>query len=345
MDSLAFLERGARAKLQPIYVLAGNEDFLKRQVRAVLKQHVLGEGNDDFGFSGYAGEQANWSTIRDELDTLPFLGSRRLVVIENADSFVTQHREALEKYVGQPSATGVLSLEVKTWMASTRLAKLIPEAATLDCKTPAVAKLTTWCVQWAARFGKQLTKPAAQLLVELIGADMGQLDQELTKLAVYVGEAARIDAPDVDLLVGRSHAANTFRIFDAIGNGQPDEALTILDQLFDMGEEPLRILGAFSFQLRRLAQAARLHQQGVPLGAALTASGVQPFAVRGCEQQLRHLGRRRVDHLYDWLLEIDLGMKGSSALPPRTLLERLVIRLARPRDAEPAPTNPERRRG
>jgi hypothetical protein len=37
-----------------------------------------------------------------------------------------------------------------------------------------------------------------------------------------------------------------------------------------------------------------------------------------------------VDRLYDWLLEADLGMKGGSALPPRTLLERLVLRLALP---------------
>ena len=35
------------------------------------------------------------------------------------------------------------------------------------------------------------------------------------------------------------------------------EALTILDRLFDQGEEPLKVLGAFSMQLRRLAQAYR----------------------------------------------------------------------------------------
>jgi hypothetical protein len=33
--------------------------------------------------------------------------------------------------------------------------------------------------------------------------------------------------------------------------------------------------------------------------------------------------------LYDWLLQIDLGLKGLSPLPPRTLFERLVVELAR----------------
>jgi len=332
MDSLTFLERSPPAKPHPIYVLAGDEDFLKRQVRAALKDRVLGEG-DDFGLSSHPGDKADFANVRDELDTLPFLASRRLVLVENADPFVTKHRGSLEKYVSQPSATGVLALEVKAWPATTKLAKLVPDAATIICKAPATAKLASWCVQWAkSQHGKTLTAPAAQLLVELIGADMGQLDQELTKLAVYIGEAARIDAEAVDLLVGRSQGANTFKIFDAIGSGRPAEALAILDRLFEEGEDPFRILGAFSFQLRRLAQAARLNQQGLPVGAALERAGIHSFAARSCEQQLRHLGRRRADRLYDWLLEADLGLKGSSALPPRVLLERLVVRLGRPRE-------------
>src|SRR5262249_15441387 len=63
---------------------------------------------------------------------------------------------------------------------------------------------------------KQLTQAGARLLVDLVGTEMGQLDQELTKLAVYVGNASRIDTPDVDQLVGNSRAANTFKILDAI---------------------------------------------------------------------------------------------------------------------------------
>ena len=105
--------------------------------------------------------------------------------------------------------------------------------------------------------------------------------------------------------------------------------MRILDRLFDQGEAPVRILGAFGAQLRRLAQIARRHEQGQPLSAAMSEAGVPPFAQKSTEQQLRHLGRGRVNQLYDWLVETDLGLKGSSQLPPRTLLERLVVRLAR----------------
>ncbi|HLN28424.1 MAG TPA: DNA polymerase III subunit delta [Gemmataceae bacterium] len=331
MDCQTFLDRPERHKQKQIYVVHGDESFLKRQVLVSLRQLILGTGDDAFGLSTIAGDKADFAAVHDELQTLPFLGSdsRRLVVIEDADPFVTKYRTALEKYATEPAA-GVLVLDVKSWPATTRLAKLVPADATIVCKAPPPYKLADWCVRWAtARHGKKLAQDAARLLVDLIGSEMGQLDQELDKLAVYVGSALAITASDVDKLVGSSRAENTWKIFDAIGAGQTGAALTILDRLFEQGEEPLRTLGAFSSQLRRLVTAARLNEQGQPLGQALERAGIPPFAVRGCEHQLRHLGRQRVNQLYDWLLEVDLGLKGSSQLPARTLLERLVAQLAR----------------
>ena len=203
-------------------------------------------------------------------------------------------------------------------------------------------RLPEWCVRWcAAEHGKQLVAAAARLLVDLVGAEMGLLDQEMAKLAAYVGDAKRIDAADVDALVGNSRAENTWKIFDLIGDGQTGEALTLLDRLFDQGEDPFRLLGAFSMQLRRLAQAGRLAVQGTPPAAALEAVGVPPFGRAAAEKQMRRLGRRRLGQLYDWLLQTDLGLKGMSPLPPRTLFERLVVELARTPAALAPPRNRE----
>jgi DNA polymerase-3 subunit delta len=330
MDSLAFLEKPPGPPPRPVYVLHGDEDFLKRQVLSALRALVLGSGGDDFGLSSHEGDKAAFAAVHDELTTFPFLGGHRLVVVDNADPFVSRHRAHLEKYLSKPAPTGVLVLEVKSWPSTTRLAKQVDAEATVACKAPAAYKLPNWCVQWAAsRHGKQLLPAAASLLVDLVGPDMGQLDQELTKLAIYVDRAGRIEAGDVDKLVGSSRAENTWKIFDAMAQGKVGEALAILDRLLDQDSEPLRILGAFSMQLRRLAQAARLTQHGLSLHAALEQAGFLPYNIKAGEQQLRHLGRRRADQLYDWLLEVDLGLKGSSQLSPRTLLERLVVRLAR----------------
>jgi len=55
---------------------------------------------------------------------------------------------------------------------------------------------------------------------------------------------------------------------------------------------------------------------------------VNAFFLQKAETQLRRLGRQRGAQLYRWLLETDLALKGDSAMPPRLVLERLIIRLA-----------------
>jgi DNA polymerase-3 subunit delta len=337
MDAVEFLAKSSKAKPQPVYVLFGDEDFLKRQVRAALEPLLLEDADPAFAVSVYPGDEANWSTVRSELDTLPFLSPRRVIVIEQADPFVSEHRAQLEKYVTKPSK-GTLILDVRTWPSNTKLAKTLPDDVTFVCKSPKPFQLPPWCVQRAqSEYKKKLSTAGAQLLVDLIEPSLGLLDQELAKLATYVGERATIDVDDVDILCGRSRSAETFKIFNAIGEAKVSEALDILHRLRDEGEDPIAILGAFSWQLRRLAQAARLIKQGEGVSQALAQVGARDFAMKGWEQQMKHLGMRRLEKLYDWLLDIDLGLKGGNPLPPWLQLERLVIRLAKPRE-EPVRT-------
>ncbi len=336
MDSRAFLEKATNSpgslakKLQSVYVLYNDEDFLKRQVVAALRKLVFEANDNEFGLSTHAGDKADFAAVRDELETVPFLSPRRMVVVENADPFVTRYRAALEKYLNQPPAFGILVLDVKSWPSNTKLYKMVDSAGAISCKAPPAYKLPDWCMAWArSHHGKELPLAAARLLVDLVGPEMGILDQELIKLAIYVDTAPKIQSADVDKLVGSGRVQKTFKIFDAIGAGRPGEALIILDRLFDQGEDALAILAALGWQLRRLAKVAGLSRQGIPLYAAMERAGVQAFAQQGIERQLQYLGREGAGRLYDWLLDADVGLKGGSQLPERTLLERLVVQLAR----------------
>lgn len=337
MDSLTFLDRLDKAKPQPLYVLHGDEDFLKRQCLLALRRLLLGPEEDSFALTTYPGDKATRAAVNDDLHTRPFVGPRRVIVLEAADPFVTRERAWLEKYFTEASKApppGVLVLDVTSWTSTTKLAKQTPDAWLLTCKAPPSQQVTQWAVAWCqSRHGKQLAAGAARLLVDLIGPEMGLLNQEMEKLAVYVGTAGKIEAKDVDALVGRHRAEITWQIFDLIGKGAVSEALTFLQRLLDQGEEPMKLLGGFSFTLRKLAQAARLSSQGVSLHESMTRAGIPnfPAARQAAEQQMRHLGKRRLDKLYEWLLQTDSGMKGGSTLPPATLLERLVVQLARTR--------------
>ena len=98
MEALTFLAGAAKAKRHTIYALFGDEDFLKRLARERIIATVLGEEDPSFAVSVYSGEKLDFSTVRNELDTLPFLAPCRIVIIENADPFVTEHRALLEQY-------------------------------------------------------------------------------------------------------------------------------------------------------------------------------------------------------------------------------------------------------
>src|SRR4051812_36169209 len=127
MDSLTFLEKPPK-KPEPLYVVHGDEDFLKRRVMQALRRRVLGEDEDGAGFVAYPGDKAAFATVFDELQTLPFFSPRRLVVVENADPFVTRFRAQLEKALNSLPPTGVLVLDVRTWQSTTRLAKKVEGA-------------------------------------------------------------------------------------------------------------------------------------------------------------------------------------------------------------------------
>ena len=333
MDALEFLAK--KPPRQPIYALSGDEDFLKRRCREAIIARVLGGADASFAIANYAGDKLDFSTVKNELETLPFLAPARIVVVEQADPFVTAHRESLERYAAKPSGIGVLVLEVKSFPETTKLAKALPAAAKLACKAPPPYKLAEWLSGWAkSAHGKAISADAAGTLLERVGPQMGLLDQELEKLAVAIGARPEIAAADVEKLVGRSRAANVFRILDAVGEGKAGEAFGVLAELFEEGEDPLGILGPMTAQLRKLAAAGRLIATGMPAGPAMDAAGVPswPAARQSFDRQLRHLGLRRLEQLTEWLIEINLGLKGGSQLPPRLQVERFLVRLARPRE-------------
>ncbi len=330
MDAFEYLEGRLPDKPLPVYVLAGEEQFLKAEVLFRLKEHVLGKTGADLAFSVRDGSEATFADIQDELATLPFLAPCRIVVVRDADSFVTRCRESLEKYCQSPAPHGVLVLDVKSWRSNTRLARLVPSQGVIECSLPEYEagkrRVRGWLVRRCSqKHGEKLAAEAVDFLLECHGTDLGVLDQELAKLAAYVGDAAAITVQDVQRLTSRTREVDVWPIFDLLARGDQVGALRLLGELIEQGNEPMQLLGALSWQLRRLAQVYYLRRRGIAHFAAVKQAGL--LRPEQAEQLLRRLGPR-AEQLYDWLLDADLRLKSSSDLPPRAVLERLVARLA-----------------
>ncbi|MSR56468.1 MAG: DNA polymerase III subunit delta [Planctomycetaceae bacterium] len=329
MHAAAFLKAAEKQPLGPIVVLYGAERFLKNEALKVVTRLVLGEGEEELALTRLAGNTVELKSVVDSLLTVSMWSAKQLVVVDDADDFVTRYREGLERYLERPAKKSVLVLEVKSWPANTRLAKKTAAIGLpLECGSLKGTELFAWLGELSrGRHGKKLDRGAAQVLVDLAGNDLGLLDQELGKLAAYVGSAPAIDAEAVEKLVGGWKTETTWRMLDAVRDGQLGSALEYLEKLLVSGEHPLKLLGGVNFVFRPLARATELARQGLPLAEALTQAGVKPFTIGPVQAYLRRLGRPRAEKIGHWLLQADLDLKGSSRLPDRAIIERLLVEL------------------
>ena len=323
---------------RPVCVVFGDEPFLKRQVLMRLRETVLGAGEGGFSFDELDASAA-LGDVLDALETVAmFGGGKRLVLVSEADEFVSRYRGDLERYLARPCSSGVLILDVKTWPSNTRLYKqTAAEGLAIDSSVPAAAKLSRWLLTWGKQTHQvQLDGPAAEVLLDLVGPEPGLLDQELAKLASAAGPGGKVTAEIVRQFVGSWRTKTTWEMLDAALDGDVPGALLQLDRLLLSGENPVALLGQISFSLRRFAAATQLVLQAEAAGRrisprdALVQTGTKAFLLNRAEPQLRRLGRQRGDQLYRWLLETDLGLKGDSEAPARSTLERLLVRLAGP---------------
>ena len=128
-------------------------------------------------------------------------------------------------------------------------------------------------------------------------------------------------------------------MIDAAAAGDAKAALVQLDRLILAGENPIGLLAQMASPLRRLAAATRIVRNAQAEGRrpqlrqALEEAGVSkwPKAMDKAESQLRQLGARRAAKLYNWLLEADLALKGTSSSPDRArlMLEQLIVRMGK----------------
>ncbi|MCA9270476.1 MAG: DNA polymerase III subunit delta [Planctomycetales bacterium] len=337
-----------------ICALFGDEPLLKRLARQAIRRQVLGD-DEDLPVATFDGATAQWRDVRDELCTVSlFGGGPRLVFLDAADKFVSEHRQRLEELAESPPA-GVLVLDVDAWPGNTRLAKAVDKShLAIDCKAPQSQRgksksidekrIAKWLVaRTKTEHQRKLGADAAEELLNLVGPELGLLDMELAKLALYVDAGETIGEQLVRDVVGGWRTRSVWDLVDAAAAGRSAEALAGVDRLLAMGEAPHALFGQLSWSLRRFAKAARIYQtaerQGrrMPLAQALEQAGFRSFQLQTAQAQLMQIGRRRAGRLYRWLLEADLALKGTHAHGDRArvILERLLVRLDRLTAAAP----------
>lgn len=211
---------------KPVYALVGEDSFLQLQKLAEIRSQMP----RDVQTVDFDGERAELAEVFDELRSFAMFGGGKLVVMRNADDFISKFREQLEDYVAKPSSSAALVLRVKSLPGNQKIHKLIAKHGQIEpCEPP--KQLVPWIVDRAKRVHKlAIDTPAANLLAELIGADMGRLDNELAKLALQV-ESGKVGTEAILASVSFQREQEIKEMTLELALGRPAEALKRWRQL------------------------------------------------------------------------------------------------------------------
>lgn len=325
-------------KHPPVVIIFGDEEYQKARAlqqaldallppeadRAMALVTLDGTQNEEQGGPSFAG-------VMDDLATLPFLAERRVVVVREADRFVSAYRERLEKYLAAPAPTGTLVLECRSFPKTTRLYKAVTACGgqVHECRRLTGRALIAFVQEEARARGKRIDPAAAASLCTLIGPEQGALAAEVEKLCLYALDRPAITAADVSALVGQSREEKIFKVMDAAGAGRLAEALVLWHQVLATDPAAVyRAVGGIAFVLRRWLAAQREWADGASI-RSLAPKLMMWGRERELETLLRRQSPRHLTAALAALAEMDAQAK-SGRRSIETGVEALLVRVAAP---------------
>ena len=220
-------------KFKPVYALIGEDSFLQIEQLDRIRKLMP----DDSQRADFDGERATLSDVLDELRSFAMFGGAKLVVVRSGDDFITRYREQLEDYLGSPSESAALLLRVNTLAKNTRVYKLIAKVGEIvECTPPSDRQLPGWITTRAKTVHQiNLAPDTATLLAELVGADLGRLDNELAKIALMCGDSKSSITPDaIAGCVAFQREQEMYDMTNELAMGRPDQAVRRWRQLLQL---------------------------------------------------------------------------------------------------------------
>jgi len=214
---------------------------------------AMPEGERSFGLSVYdldgIDEVPPLEQVIDVLNTLPFAGARRTVLLENVQELRKEEVERLEGYGANPSPSSVFILfyrgKPKAYFGGImKRAKAI----SLDMRDQ---DIPAWIREKARQNGLVLTDNAIEYLIGFVGPDIGLISSELEKF-VLIGKSPISRDDIVDIVIGGSDYT-VFDLVDALKDRNAERVFRIAKALQGSADS-YSLLGAINWHYSRLSQ-------------------------------------------------------------------------------------------
>ena len=251
-----------------IYAVVGSDESEVKRVAAELAANLTPPDAGDFGLEVIDGaaDNAEQAAARirsavEALQTLPFFGSAKLVWLKNANflgddqigrsASVQAALEELAEVIG-----GDLGADVTFLVSAPEVDKrrsfyksLVKRADLqvfdrLDSSRSGWEEKATEIVLGRAKKNKlQFDNDALDLFVLLTGGDTRQIENELDKIDIFLGQdRRRVTLDQIRDLVPLSRAGVIFELGNALASRDLELALTLVRRLLDQGESAIGIL-------------------------------------------------------------------------------------------------------
>ncbi len=339
-----------------IYLIFGKDEFsCEEALRKLQEELAAGADGGDWNRTVLEGARLSLGELRHHCDSLPFLGERRLVIVrgllarlsagtgpqEDGSAAPTPESptallQALLDYLPSlPPTTDLVLYDPGLEGKSVRprlleWAQHHPDMCAVWEFSPKRGKeLRDWMIQRAGQLGVRMEPSAVNALAQSIGEDLRALDQEITKLALYVGRAGIITEQDVRALTPQTRESSIFVIVDAISERRWQTAVAETRKLLEEGAHPLYIFHMIYRQFSLLAQAKGLEGKRLSAPALAKQLGIHQYTAEKVQQQARRYRREDLREIYDHLLRTDQAIK-TGEMEPAVALEWLIMRLTRP---------------
>jgi DNA polymerase-3 subunit delta len=204
----------------PVYVLHGDEPYYVDELVNYFESHILTETEKAFNQSILYGKEVDFKNVLDHARQFPVMAKKRLVILKEAQTMKTLPQ--LVRYVDAPNPSAILVIVHKHKKLDKRTAfyKSVSKGAIMfESKQIRERDLPAWISRYVKEHCIQIDIVAVEMLIELVGANLDKLSNELDKMMIGLQKGANISKDQVLEEIGLSKDFNIFELQSAIATG------------------------------------------------------------------------------------------------------------------------------
>lgn len=262
-----------------VYLLFGEEEYLKQQYKSRLKKALAPE-EEDMNYSYFEGKKTEPREVIGLAETMPFFTDRRVIFLEDTGFFKNQCQDLPEYLAELPDYLCMVFVEKEVDKRSRMYKAVKKYGRIVDFSVQDTETIMRWVLGILGREGKKITRREMELFLGKTGNDMGNIEKELEKLICYTMGREVITAEDIEAVCTVQISNHIFDMIRAVTEKKQKRALDLYYDLLALKEPPMRILFLLARQFNLIMQVKELSQAGYDQSRISKQTGLQPFVVR-----------------------------------------------------------------